>query len=59
MQLVQMGAHKRLDEYVTVPAHARLKLLGRKNGKRQHEQLRNEIMRLIAEVCVVVPERCP
>lgn len=48
MQLVHMGAHKPLGEYVTVPAHALLKLLGRKTGKSQHDQLRSDITRLIA-----------
>ncbi len=48
MQLVHMAAHKPLGEYVTVPAHALLKTLGRKTGKSQHEQLRADITRLIA-----------
>ena len=46
MQLVHIAAHKPLGEYVTVPAHSLLKLLGRKTGKTQHEQLRADLIRL-------------
>jgi len=46
MQLVHIAAHKPLGEYVTVPAHALLKLLGRKTGKAQHDQLRADLIRL-------------
>jgi hypothetical protein len=48
MQLVHIAAHKPLGEYVTVPAHSLLKLLGRKTGKTQHEQLRADLIRLRA-----------
>jgi hypothetical protein len=48
MQLVYMAKHKPLGEYVTVPATALLKALGRSTGKTQHEQLRADITRLIA-----------
>jgi hypothetical protein len=48
MQLVYMAAHKPLGEYVTIPAHALLKSLGRQTGKSQHEQLRADLTRLIA-----------
>lgn len=48
MQLVHMAAHKPLGEYVTVPAHSLLKLLGRKTGGKDHQQLRADITRLIA-----------
>jgi TrfA protein len=47
MQLVHMAAHQPLGEWVTVPAHALLKALGRKTGKSQHEQLRADIIRLV------------
>ncbi len=47
MQLVYMGDHKQLGEDVTVPANAILAGLGRGNGKSQHEQLKNEIHRLV------------
>lgn len=46
MQLVHLAAHKPLGEYVTVPAHSLLRLLGRKTGKTQHEQLRADLIRL-------------
>ena len=46
MQLVHIAVHKPLGEYVTVPAHSLLKLLGRKTGKTQHEQLRADLIRL-------------
>ncbi len=48
MQLVHMAAHKPLGEYVTVPAHSLLKLLGRDTGKSQHKQLRADLIRLRA-----------
>jgi len=48
MQLVHMAAHKPLGEYVTIPANAVLKALGRGTGKSQHDQLRADITRLIA-----------
>jgi hypothetical protein len=46
MQLVHMAAHKPLGEYVTIPANALLKALGRGTGKSQHEQLRADMIRL-------------
>jgi hypothetical protein len=48
MQLVHIAAHKPLGEWVTVPAHSLLKLLGRKTGLSQHEQLRADLTRLRA-----------
>lgn len=48
MQLVQMGSHKPLGEYTTVPAYAILKALGRKTGGRDHQLLRADIVRLFA-----------
>jgi hypothetical protein len=48
MQLVFMAKHRLLGEYVTVPAHAVLKALGRKTDGREHERLRADIMRLVA-----------
>jgi hypothetical protein len=48
MQLVHIASHKPLGEFVTVPAHALLKLLGRKTGGKDHQQLRADITRLIA-----------
>lgn len=46
MQLVFMAKHKPLGEYVTVPARAILKGLGRGTGGDKHEQLKAEIERL-------------
>lgn len=51
MQLVHMGGHKPLGEYITVPAYAILTALGRNTGGYEHKQLRADIMRLMA--CVV------
>ena len=48
MQLVHMGAHKPLGEYITIPAHALLKILGRKTGGQDHQKLRTDIIRLRA-----------
>lgn len=48
MQIVHIASHKPLGEFVTVPAHALLKLLGRKTGGKDHQQLRADITRLIA-----------
>ena len=48
MQLVHMAAHKPLGEWVTVPAHALLKALGRGTGKSQHQQLSRDFIRLRA-----------
>jgi hypothetical protein len=48
MQLVFMAKHKPLGEYVTMPARAILKALGRKTGGDQHRQLRADITRLVA-----------
>jgi hypothetical protein len=53
MQLVYMAAHKPLGEYVTVPANAILKALGRKIGKSQHKQLEGEITRLVSGTVIV------
>jgi len=53
MQLVYMAAHKPLGEYVTVPANAILKALGRKFGKSQHKQLEGEITRLVSGTVIV------
>jgi len=53
MQLVYMAAHKPLGEYVTVPANAILKALGRKIGKSQHKQLEVEITRLVSGTVIV------
>lgn len=47
MQLVHMAKHKPLGEYVTIPAYAILKSLGRKTDGRAHERLRADIMRLV------------
>lgn len=47
MQLVFMASHKPLGESVTVSANAILAGLGRGTGKSQHEQLKNEIHRLV------------
>ncbi|MFL5287078.1 MAG: plasmid replication initiator TrfA [Rhodopila sp.] len=48
MQLVHMAAHKPLGEWITIPAHTLLKILGRNSGKSQHQQLRADIARLVA-----------
>jgi TrfA protein len=48
MQLVHMAAHQPLGEWVTVPAHALLKALGRKTGGKDHQQLRADLTRLRA-----------
>jgi len=48
MQLVFMAKHKPLGEYVTIPARAILKGLGRGTGGKDHEQLRADITRLVA-----------
>ena len=48
MQLVFMAKHKPVGEYVTVPAHAILKGLGRDTGGKAHEALKAEIKRLVA-----------
>ncbi len=53
MQLVYMAARKPLGEYVTVPANAILKALGRKIGKSQHKQLEGEITRLVSGTVIV------
>jgi hypothetical protein len=48
MQLVHMAAHKPLGEYVTIPAYALLKTLGRRTGGKDHQQLKADLTRLIA-----------
>jgi hypothetical protein len=48
MQLVFMAKHKALGDYVTIPAYAILKALGRKTDGRSHAQLETEMTRLIA-----------
>jgi hypothetical protein len=48
MQLIHIAAHKPLGEWVTVPAYALLKALGRKTGNSQHVQLCADITRLIS-----------
>lgn len=48
MQLVYMANHKQLGDFITVPANAILAGLGRKNGGKDHEQLKNEIHRLVS-----------
>ena len=53
MQLVYMATHKPLGEYVTVPANAILKALGRKIGKSQHKQLEGEITRLVSGTVII------
>jgi hypothetical protein len=47
MELVFRGNHKPLGELVEVPANAILTGLGRGTGKSQHEQLKNEMHRLV------------
>ncbi len=47
MQLVYMANYKPLGGDISVPANAILAELGRGNGKSQHEQLKNEIHRLV------------
>lgn len=47
MQLVYLARHTPLGEDVTIPGHAILKGLGRTTGKSQHQQLRDEIARLV------------
>ncbi len=47
MQLMFMASHKPLGETITVPANAILLGLGRGKGKSQHEQLKNDIHRLV------------
>jgi hypothetical protein len=47
MQLVSMAIHKPLGEDMTVPANAILAELGRGKGGKDHEQLKNDIHRLV------------
>ena len=47
MQLVFMMKHKPIGEYVTIPAHAILKGLGRDVGGKAHQALKEEIERLV------------
>ncbi len=47
MQLVFMAKHKPLGDYVTIPAYAILKALGRKTGGDQYRQLRVDMTRLM------------
>jgi hypothetical protein len=47
MQLVFMAKHKPLGEYVTIPARAILKGLGRTTGGKDHKRLEKEIERLV------------
>ena len=47
MQLVFMAKHKPIGDYVTIPAHAILKGLGRDVGGRAHQTLKEEIERLV------------
>jgi hypothetical protein len=47
MQLVFMAKHKPIGDYVTIPAHAILKGLGRDVGGKAHQTLKEEIERLV------------
>jgi TrfA protein len=47
MQLVFMTKHKPIGDYVTIPAHAILKGLGRDVGGKAHQTLKEEIERLV------------
>jgi TrfA protein len=47
MQLVFMAGGKSAEEYLTIPAHAILRALGRDTGGKAHQTLKEEIERLV------------
>ncbi|MGZ8248720.1 MAG: plasmid replication initiator TrfA [Methylomagnum sp.] len=58
IQIVFMVRHRPFGEYVVIPAHALLKGLGRSTGGDHHQQLKDEIERLVKGTLKIIGKDC-